>query len=185
MAAEHQLKAAYANIGAARAAYFPAISITGLLGVASPSLSSLFDSGRTYWQYSPQVSVPIFSGQVRGNLEVAEARQKMAISNYEKAIQTAFKEVADALAGKATYGEQLNALRAMEKSAAESLRLANLRYETGIDSFLQVQTAEINLYTAQQAFVQTGMESLLNRVMLYKALGGGWQLDAETEEQND
>lgn len=183
--AEHQLKAAYANIGAARAAYFPNISITGLFGIASPALSSLFDSGRTHWQYSPQVSMPIFSGNVRGNLEVAKARQSIAISNYEKAIQTAFKEVADALAGKATYGEQLDALREMEASAAESLRLANLRYEIGIDSFLQVQTAEINLYSAQQAFVQTGMESLLNRVMLYKALGGGWQLDANLKEHND
>ena len=183
--AEHQLKAAYANIGAARAAYFPNISITGLFGLASPALSSLFDSGRSYWQYSPQVSMPLFSGRVRGNLEAAKARQNIAVSNYEKAIQVAFKEVADALAGKATYSEQLDALRAMEKSAAESLRLANLRYETGIDSFLQVQTAEINLYSTQQLFVQTGMEFLLNRVMLYKALGGGWQLDANTKEHND
>ena len=86
--------------------------------------------------------------------------------------------MADALAGEQTYAEQLNALRATEKAAAETVRLANLRYETGIDSFLQVQTAEINLYAAQQRFAQTGMESLLNRVMLYKALGGGWQLDS-------
>lgn len=190
MAAEHQLKAAYANIGAARAAYFPNISITGLFGIASPALSSLFDSGRTHWQYAPQIGLPIFSGQVRGNVEAAEARQRIAVSNYEKAIQTAFKEVADALAGKATYSEQLDALRAMEASAVESLRLANLRYETGIDSFLQVQTAEVNLYGIQQAFVQTGMESLLNRVLLYKALGGGWQLDDEAfkdkeEKTND
>lgn len=177
LAAEHQLKAAYANIGAARAAFFPNISITGLFGFASPSLSALFDSGRTYWQYSPQITMPLFSGGVKGGLDLAKARQNIAISNYEKAIQVAFKEVADALAGEATYTEQLNALRDMEHAAAESLRLANLRYETGIDSFLQVQTAEINLYAAQQRFVQTGMESLLNRVMLYKALGGGWQLD--------
>lgn len=183
--AEYQLKAAYANIGAARAAFFPNISITGLLGVASPALSSLFDSGRTYWQYAPQISMPLFSGGVQGNLDVAKARQNIAVSNYEKAIQVAFKEVADALAGEATYGKQLDALRAMERSASESVRLANLRYETGIDSFLQVQTAEINLYSAQQLFVQTGMDSLLNRLMLYKALGGGWQLDANQEENND
>lgn len=180
--AEYQLKAAYANIGAARAAFFPNISITGLLGVASPALSSLFDSGRTYWQYSPQITMPLFSGGVQGNLDVAKARQNIAISNYEKAIQTAFKEVGDALAGEATYGKQLDALRAMERSASETVRLSNLRYEIGIDNFLQVQTAEINLYSAQQLFVQTGMDSLLNRVLLYKALGGGWQLDAPHEE---
>lgn len=178
LAAEHQLKAAYANVGAARAAFFPNISITGLLGFASPSLSALFDSGRTYWQYAPQITMPLFSGGVSGGLDLAEARQSIAVSNYEKAIQVAFKEVADALAGEETYTEQLEALRATEGAAAETLRLANLRYETGIDSFLQVQTAEINLYAAQQRFVQTGMESLLNRVMLYKALGGGWQLDS-------
>lgn len=180
LAAEHQLQAAYANIGAARAAFFPNISITGLLGFASPSLSSLFDSG-TYWQYAPQITMPLFSGGVGGALDVAKARQNIAVSNYEKSIQVAFKEVADTLAGESTYTQQLDALRAMERSAAESLRLANLRYETGIDSFLQVQTAEINLYGTQQLFLQTGMESLLNRVLLYKALGGGWQLDAETE----
>ena len=100
------------------------------------------------------------------------------MSTYEKTIQTAFKEVADALAGEETYAKQLDALRATQTSAAETLRLANLRYETGIDSFLQVQTAEINLYATQQRFVQLGMESLLNRVMLYKALGGGWRLDS-------
>ncbi len=177
LAAEHQLKAAYANVGAARAAFFPNISITGLLGFASPSLSALFDSGRTYWQYAPQITMPLFSGGVSGGLDLAEARQSIAVSNYEKAIQVAFKEVADALAGEETYTLQLDALRTTESAAAETLRLANLRYETGIDSFLQVQTAEINLYATQQRFVQTGMESLLNRVMLYKALGGGWQLD--------
>lgn len=177
VAAEHQLKAAYANVGAARAAFFPNISITGLLGFASSSLGSLFNGGHGYWQYSPQITMPLFAGGVKGAYDLAQARQNIAISTYEKTIQVAFKEVSDALAGEATYAEQLNALRQMEHSAAETLRLANLRYETGIDSFLQVQTAEINLYSAQQLFVQTGMESLLNRVMLYKALGGGWQLD--------
>lgn len=178
LAAEHQLRAAYANIGAARAAFFPNVSITGLFGLASPSFSALFDSGHTYWQYAPQITMPLFSGGVSGSLDLAEARQSIAVSTYEKTIQTAFKEVADALAGEETYAKQLDALRATQTSAAETLRLANLRYETGIDSFLQVQTAEINLYATQQRFVQLGMESLLNRVMLYKALGGGWRLDS-------
>jgi len=182
-AAEHQLQAAYANVGAARAAFFPSISITGLFGLASPSFSRLFRSGNDFWQYSPQISMPLFSGGVEGAYDIAKARQNIAVAEYEKTIQTAFKEVADALAGEATYREQLDALRAMEASAAESLRLANLRYETGVDSFLQVQTAQVNLYATQLKFVQTGLESLLNRLNLYKALGGGWNLDDETLQE--
>src|SRR5690625_1109687 len=182
-AAEHQLRAAYAHVGAARAAFFPQISLTGLFGLASPSFSNLFRSGNDFWQYSPQITLPLFSGNVEGAYDLAKARQNIAISEYEKTIQTAFKEVADALAGEATYQDQLDALRDMEASAAESLRLANLRYETGIDSFLQVQTAEVNLYTTQLQFVRVGLESLLNRLNLYKALGGGWHLDEEALEQ--
>ncbi|HLR83267.1 MAG TPA: efflux transporter outer membrane subunit [Paenalcaligenes sp.] len=181
-AAEHQLKASYANVGAARAAFFPQISLTGLFGLASPSFSRLFHSGNDFWQYSPQITMPLFSGGVEGAYDLAKARQNIAVSEYEKTIQTAFKEVLDALAGEATYQEQLDAMRAMEGSAAESLRLANLRYETGIDSFLQVQTAEVNLYGTQLQFVQTGLESLLNRLNLYKALGGGWNFDEDTLE---
>src|SRR5690625_5008420 len=182
-AAEHQLQAAYANVGAARAAFFPSISITGLFGLASPSFSRLFRSGNDFWQYSPQISMPLFSGGVEGAYDIAKARQNIAIAEYEKVIQTAFKEVADALAGEATYQQQLDALRSMEAAAAESLRLANLRYETGVDSFLQVPTAQVNLYTTQLQFVQTGLESLLNRLNLYKALGGGWNFDDETLQQ--
>lgn len=177
MSAENVLLSANANIGAARAAFFPNISITGLLGFASPQLGGLFSSGNRFWQFTPQLQMPIFSGGVSGNLELAEARKNIAVAQYEKSIQTAFREVADALAGEATYDNQLNALRSLEASAAETLKLATLRYETGIDSFLQVQNAEVDLYSAQQAFYQTGMESLLNRVELYKALGGGWLQD--------
>src|SRR5690606_7887773 len=100
--------------------------------------------------------------------------KNIAVSQYEKSIQTAFREVADALAGEATYAEQLNALRDLETSAAESLKIAQLRYDNGIDSFLQVQAAEITLYNAQRSFLDTGLNSLMNRVELYKALGGGW-----------
>lgn len=172
--AEHALLGANANIGAARAAFFPNISITGLLGFASPQLGGLFSGGNRYWQYQPQIQIPIFNGTLAGGLELAEARKNIAVAQYEKTIQTAFREVADALAGEATYWDQLEAMRALEATAAEALRLANLRYETGVDSFLQVQNAEVNLYSVQQAFMQVGMESLLNRVALYKALGGGW-----------
>lgn len=179
MAAENALLAANANIGAARAAFFPNISITGLLGFASPQLGGLFGSGQRYWQFAPQLQMPIFSGGgIRSNLDLARARSNIAVAEYEKTIQTAFREVADALAGEATYSGQLDALRSLEASANETLRLAKLRYETGIDSFLQVQTAEVDLYTTQRSFLQTGMESLLNRVELYKALGGGWLQDS-------
>ena len=176
--AEHALKAANAQIGAARAAFFPNISITGLLGFASPELNALFGGSHRYWQFSPQIQMPLFAGGIKGNLDLAEARRNIAVSTYEKTIQTAFREVADALAGEATYARQLDALRETEASAIKTLDLSKLRYETGVDSFLQVQTAEVNLYGIQQAFIQLGTDALFNRVELYKALGGGWQQDA-------
>ncbi|MFA5488456.1 MAG: efflux transporter outer membrane subunit [Candidimonas sp.] len=181
-AAEHGLLAANANIGAARAAFFPNISITGMLGFASTQLGGLFSSGNRFWQFSPQVQMPIFSGGVTGNLALAEARSNIAVSTYEKTIQVAFREVADALAGEETYSGQLDALRDMEQSSAETLKLAQLRYETGVDSFLQVQNAEVDLYTTQRAFLQTGLDSLLNRVELYKALGGGWLEHSQAQQ---
>ena len=172
--AEHQLQAENANIGAARAAFFPNITITGLLGFASSAMGGLFDASNRAWQFTPQLTVPLFSGGVAGNYDLAKGRKITAIAQYEKTIQTAFREVADALAGEATYANQLDALRSLEKSAVATLDIARLRYENGIDSFLQVQTAEVDLYTAQRLFLQTGLESLANRVELYKALGGGW-----------
>lgn len=172
--AEHALIATNANIGAARAAFFPNISITGLLGFASPQLGGLFSGSNRYWQFQPQIQVPIFNAGIAGGLDLAEARNNIAVAEYERTIQVAFREVADALAGEATYWDELEAMRALEATAMEALRLANLRYETGVDSFLQVQNAEVNLYSVQQAFLQVGMESLVNRVGLYKALGGGW-----------
>lgn len=180
LAAENGLLAANANIGAARAAFFPNISITGLLGFASPQLGGLFSSSNRYWQYAPQIQVPLFDGGLRGNLALAQARQNIAVSEYEKAIQVAFREVADALAGEATYVGELDALRTLQKSSIETVELAKLRYETGIDSFLQVRTAEFDLYATQRQLIQVGMESLLNRIELYKALGGGWSKDTVT-----
>jgi len=186
LSAEHGLRAANANIGAARAAFFPNISITGLLGFASPQLGGLFGSGNRFWQFSPQLQTPLFSGGVSGNLDLAEARQHISVAQYEQAIQTAFREVADALAGETTYAQQLTALRDLLRSSTEALRLAKLRYETGIDSFLQVQTAEVNLYGVQQSLLAVGMSALMNRVSLYKALGGGWHADTvQTSEPQD
>ncbi|MFV0283906.1 MAG: efflux transporter outer membrane subunit [Castellaniella sp.] len=175
--AEHQLQAANAQIGAARAAFFPRISLTGLLGFASPELGALFGGSHRYWQFSPQIQMPLFSGGVRGNLDLAKARNNIAIATYEKTIQTAFREVADGLAGEATYSTQLDALRATEDSAIKALNLAQVRYETGVDSFLQVQSAQVALYGVQQQFIQLGTDALFNRVELYKALGGGWSAD--------
>ncbi|MGB6241167.1 MAG: efflux transporter outer membrane subunit [Castellaniella sp.] len=176
--AEHGLKAANAQIGAARAAFFPRISLTGLLGFASPELGGLFGGSQRYWQFSPQIQVPLFAGGgLKGNLDVAEARNNIAVATYEKTIQTAFREVADGLAGEATYSRQLDALRATESAALRTLKLAEVRYETGVDSFLQVQTAQVNLYGVQQQFIQLGAAALANRVELYKALGGGWSPD--------
>ena len=172
--AEHDLKAADAQIGAARAAFFPRITLTGLLGFASPELGALFGGSQRYWQYSPQIQMPIFSGGVKGGLDYAKASQRIAVASYEKAIQTAFREVADGLAGEATYSRQLDALRSTEAAALRSLKLAQLRYETGVDSFLQIQSAQIALYGVQQQFIQVGASALANRVELYKALGGGW-----------
>lgn len=177
IAAEHNLLSANAQIGAARAAFFPNISLTGLLGFASPELNALFGASHRYWEFAPQIQMPIFSGGVRGNLDLAKARDNIAVSSYEKSIQTAFREVADSLAGEATYSQQLDAVRATEESALKTLELAQIRYETGIDSFLQVHTAQIGLYAVQQQFIQLGTEALFNRVELYKALGGGWNQD--------
>ena len=177
IAAEHDLLSANAQIGAARAAFFPRISLTGLLGFASPELDALFGSSHRYWQFSPQITMPLFAGGIKGNLDLAEARKNIAVSSYEKAIQTAFREVADGLAGEATYSNQLDALRATEDAALRALNLSQIRYETGVDSFLQVQSAQVALYGVQQQFIQLGTDALFNRVELYKALGGGWSAD--------
>lgn len=175
--AEHDLLAANAQIGAARAAFFPRISLTGLFGFASPELDALFGGSHRHWQFSPLIQMPLFSGGVKGNLDLAKARSNIAVSAYEKAIQTAFREVADGLAGEATYSQQLDALRATEESALRTLKLAQIRYETGVDSFLQVQSAQVALYGVQQQFIQLGTDALFNRVELYKSLGGGWSAD--------
>ena len=182
LAAENQLRAAKANIGAARAAFFPTISLTGLLGVASPSLGQLFSGGQGYWSFSPSITTPIFAGgSIREGLNLAKARDNIAVAQYEQTIQQAFKEVSDALAGEATYGAQLDAQRALQNSAARTLELSNLRYTNGIDSYLQVQTAQVDFYNAQLSLVQTGLAALINRVELYKALGGGWEENTKVQ----
>lgn len=173
LAAENQLKVANANIGAARAAFFPNISLIGFFGSASPSLDELFSGGK-FLSFSPSIMVPIFAGGglIEG-LSLAKARDNIAVAQYEQAIQQAFREVSDTLAGEATYTAQLDAQRALEASSARTLELSNLRYDSGVDSYLQAQTVQVDFFNAQIALAQTGLASLSNRVELHKALGGG------------
>lgn len=176
LAAENNLRSANANIGAARAAFFPTISLTGLLGAASPSLDDLFKGGHGFWSFSPSITTPLFAGgAIRSNLALAKARDNIAVAQYEQAIQQAFQEVSDGLAGEATFGTQVQSLRALEASSARSVELSTMRYNGGVDSYLQVQNAQITYYNAQLQLVQAGLGALLNRVALYKALGGGWE----------
>ena len=174
--AEQQLIAANANIGAARAAFFPRITLTGSAGSASSELSGLFKSGSFAWTFMPQLLLPIFdSGRNQANLDLANVGRDIALAQYEKAIQTAFREVADALAGRATLGEQLRAQEAQANAEAVRFRLADLRYRNGAASYLDVLDAQRSLFAAQQAVVQVQAAQVQNQVTLYKVLGGGWK----------
>jgi multidrug efflux system outer membrane protein len=173
--AEQQLIGANANIGAARAAFFPRISLTASLGSASSELSGLFQSGSWGFSLAPQALLPIFdAGRNQAGLEVAQAQRKLAVAQYEKAIQTAFREVSDALAGSATLTQQWVALQAQAQAESERFRLSELRYKNGIASFLDVLDAQRSLFATQQALSQTRLAQRQNQVALYKALGGGW-----------
>ncbi|HEY4029191.1 MAG TPA: efflux transporter outer membrane subunit [Caulobacteraceae bacterium] len=172
--AEHELQSANANIGAARAAFFPQIGLTGQVGQESTALQSLFDTASRTWLFSPSVTVPIFAGGRNvGNLKAAEAQRDTAVAQYEKAVQSAFRDVADALARQGTIGEQLAAQQALVNSASQALTLTNARYERGTDPYLNVLVAQRTLYTAQQSLITTNLTRLTNAVSLYRALGGG------------
>jgi multidrug efflux system outer membrane protein len=174
--AEQQLMAANANIGAARAAFFPRISLTGSAGVASTELSGLFNSGTFAWSFAPQLLLPIFdAGRNRANLDVAQATRDIAVAQYERAIQAAFREVSDALAGRATFGEQLRAQQAQAEAEAARFKLSDLRYRNGAASYLDLLDAQRSLFAVQQATVQTRLAQLQNQVTLYRVLGGGWK----------
>ena len=174
-AAEHNLLAANANIGAARAAFFPSITLTASDGVASSRLSQLFTGMATTWSFAPQINIPIFTfGQNQGNLELAKAQTRIQVAQYEKTIQTAFREVADALAGRSTYQDQIKAQTALVAANADNLRLAQMRFSAGVDTFLPVLGAQRSLYSAQQGLLVLRQQQLTNLVNLYKALGGGW-----------
>lgn len=173
--AEQQLLAANANIGAARAAFFPRISLTTSLGSASTELSGLFKDGSWGFTLAPQALLPIFDlGRNQAALDASKASREAAVAQYEKAIQVAFREVSDALAGRATLGEQIQAQQSLVQSESERLRLAELRYRNGVASFLEVLDAQRSLFAARQALTQTRLARQLNQVALYKALGGGY-----------
>jgi multidrug efflux system outer membrane protein len=173
MQAEYQLRAAYAEIGAARAALFPRISLTGLLGLASGSLSGLFSGGTFGWNTSADATYPIFrAGAGVANVRLSQAQRDAAIANYENAIQTAFREVSDALARQGTAGDELRARQSQRDSAADNYALAEARYRAGIDSFLPTLDSQRTYFAAQQTLVQMRLESASNLVDLYRALGG-------------
>ena len=173
-AAEQRLRAANANIGAARAAFFPRISLTAALGAASTSLSGLFDSGSGTWSFGPQLLLPIFdAGRNQANLTLAQVRTSLAVTDYEKTIQVAFREVADALAARGTLEEQVVAQQQFLEAQADRLRLAELRRQNGVASSLDVLDAQREVFNAQQSLVQTRLQRLTNAVDLYRSLGGG------------
>ena len=175
-AAEHTLKAANADIGAARAAFFPSIGLTGFYGNASDDLSALFQSGHTSWSFTPQVRLPIFNGGANvGSLKLANVRKRIEIARYEQSIQQAFREVADALVARETFQDQLRAQEALTHATESSYKLADVRYRGGVDSYLGALIAQRDYYSSQRDLIETRLARASNLVQLYTALGGGWK----------
>jgi multidrug efflux system outer membrane protein len=172
--AEGQLKGANANIGAARAAFFPRITLVSSVGFGSDDLAALFKPGSFAWKFAPQITLPLFDGgSNQANLTVSEVDRDIAVAQYEKAIQSAFREVADALAQRGTIGEQLTAQRSLTDATSEGYRLSTARYEKGVDNYLTVLDSQRALYAAQQNLINVRLSQLANLVTLYKVLGGG------------
>ncbi len=173
--AERTLRAANANIGAARAAFFPQITLTASEGSASSSLSSLFAAGSNAWTFAPQLTLPIFAGgRNRANLAAAHAARDIDLAKYEHAIQSAFRDVADGLALRSSLGRQLTAQEALVEASSEAYRLSDARYRKGVDSYLNALDSQRTLYSAQQNLIGTQLSRMSNLVTLYQALGGGW-----------
>jgi len=174
--AEHSLRAAQLDIGVARAAYFPSISLTGSAGTASTSLSGLFKSGSGSWSFGPSVTLPLLDGgALRAGVDSAKVQRDIALATYDKAVQTAFGEVADALAVRATLDERLAAQQAQVRASETALRFAEALFRNGGSSYLEVLDAQRGLYGAQQAGIALALAEQDNRITLYKALGGGWK----------
>jgi multidrug efflux system outer membrane protein len=173
--AELLLQASNANIGAARAAFFPKITLTGSLGLASSDLANLFKNGLTAWSFAPQILQPLWdAGRNESNLQIAQTNRAIAQAQYEKTVQSAFKEVADAFVSRATLKDQWTAQKAQTQAEQERAQLAQLRYKQGVNSYLDALDAERAAFTAQQALIQIQTQYAQNRVTLYRALGGGW-----------
>ncbi|MEN6320018.1 MAG: efflux transporter outer membrane subunit [Syntrophaceae bacterium] len=175
LAAEHRLKAANANIGAARAAFFPRISLTTTIGTASAELSGLFKSGQGTWSFAPQVILPIFDARTWSAYDLTKAEREISVAQYEKAIQTAFREVADTLAVRGTVDQQIAAQQSLVNAFAETYRLSNARYTKGIDNYLSVLVAQRSLFAAQQVLIYLRLLRLTNLVTMYQVLGGGYE----------
>lgn len=179
--AEQQLISANANIGAARAARFPRISLTGSAGVVSDSLSGLFNDGRNAWSFAPSVSLPIFdAGRTQAGIDSAKVKRDIAVAQYDKAIQTAFREVEDALVARRTYADQAQAQLAQAQAEAARLRLSTMRYDTGVASQLDLLDAQRALFSAQQALIAAQLARQQAHISVYKALGGGWVASAQS-----
>ena len=175
MEAEHLLKAANANIGAARAAFFPSISLTANAGTLSPDMSGLFKGGSGTWLFQPQINLPIFNaGSLKASLDYSKIQKDINIAKYEKTIQTAFQEVSDGLAARQTFNQQLQAQRDLVAANQDYYRLAERRYRIGVDSNLVFLDAQRNLFSAQQSLITDRLSQVVSEVNLYKALGGGW-----------
>lgn len=182
LSAEYALRASNANIGVARAAFYPRIALTGAVGTASSSLSGLFGGGSGIWSFLPSISLPIFNAGVnRANLKVSEVQQQLQLASYEKTLQTAFREVADALAARRTLSERLAAQRALVAATERSLKLSDVLFISGGGAYLDVLDAQRSLYAVQQTLINTQLIEQVNRVTLYKALGGGWNEPAVTK----
>jgi len=173
LAAEHRLRGANANIGAARAAFFPRITLTASAGTASDELSGLFKSGSGTWLFSPQIVMPIFDARTWSAYEVTRVEKEISIAEYEKAIQTAFREVADALAERGTVSQRLAAQQSLVDALVVTHRLSEMRYHKGIDSYLSVLDAQRSLYGAEKGLIMLRLTEINNLITLYKALGGG------------
>ncbi|WP_454730809.1 MULTISPECIES: AdeC/AdeK/OprM family multidrug efflux complex outer membrane factor [Cupriavidus] len=176
LSAEHQLLSANADIGAARAAFFPSISLTASAGTASNQLSDLFSAGSGTWLFQPHINLPLFTaGSLSASLDYARIQKDINVAQYERTIQTAFREVADGLAARGTFSEQLQAQTRLVDATQDYYKLAEQRYRTGVDNYLTVLDAQRQLYSAQQVLIGDRLNQLSSEVNLYKALGGGWK----------
>jgi multidrug efflux system outer membrane protein len=184
MGAEHQLKAAYAFIGAARAALFPRIALTTAVGTASTELSGLFNSGSGTWSFAPQITMPIFDARTWAALRVSKTVREIALTQYEKVIQTAFREVADSLAVQGTVDRQVKAQQSLVNALVETYRLSKVRYTNGIDSYLGVLDAQRSLYAAMQGLIALRLAKIANQVGLYAVLGGGGDQPGAHQERS-